>query len=152
MTTENVWDSLPTAKAVMEEVALAEAKKASDEMRAQQKADAEKKELIDRLTKPSGVSDEEALKRAALIVQRAVRNGLTEVDVFRFPNVLCTDRGRAINNGLEAGWQDTLTGLPKEMYDFWKRQLEPRGYKINFRVVDYTGGIPGDIGITLKWG
>lgn len=153
MTTEkNVWDSLPAAKEVMKEVALAEAKKASDEMRVKQKADAEKKELIDRLTKPSGVSDEEALKRAALIVQRAVRNGLTEVDVFRFPNVLCTDRGRAINNGLEAGWQDTLTGLPKEMYDFWKRQLEPRGYKINFRVVDYTGGIPGDIGITLKWG
>ena len=49
------------------------------------------------------------------------------------------------------GWQDTLIGLPKEMYEFWKRQLEPRGYKINFRVVDYSGGIPGDIGITLKW-
>ena len=152
MPTENVWDSLPSAKEVMQRVALAEAEKASDEMRVKQKADAEKKELIDRLTKPSGVSDEEALKRAALIVQRAVKNGLTEVDVFRFPNVLCTDRGRAINNGLEAGWQDTLTGLPKEMYEFWKRQLEPRGYKINFRVVDYTGGIPGDIGITLKWG
>ena len=152
MPTENVWDSLPSAKEVMQRVALAEAERASDEMRVKQKADAEKKELIDRLTRPSGVSDEEALKRAALIVQRAVKNGLTEVDVFRFPNVLCTDRGRAINNGLEAGWQDTLTGLPKEMYEFWKRQLEPRGYKINFRVVDYTGGIPGDIGITLKWG
>ena len=80
----------------MEQVALAEAKKASDEMRSMQKAEAERKELIERLTKPSGVSDEEALKRVALIVQRAVRNGLTEVDVFRFPNVLCTDRRRAI--------------------------------------------------------
>ena len=151
MSADDIWESLPSAKEVMERVALAEAKKASDEMLAQKKADAEKKELIERLTKPSGVSDEEALKRVALIVQRAVRNGLTEVDVFRFPNVLCTDRGRAINNGLEPGWEGTLTGLPKEMHAFWKRQLQPRGYKINFRVVDYSGGIPGDIGITLKW-
>ena len=151
MSTDDTWDSLPTAKQVMDEVALAQAKKASDEKSRMQKAEAERKELIERLTGPSGVSDDEALKRVALIVQRAVRNGLKEVDVFRFPNVLCTDHGRAINNGLEAGWQDTLTGLPKEMYEFWKRQLEPRGYKINFRVVDYTGGIPGDIGITLKW-
>jgi hypothetical protein len=120
-------------------------------MRGMQKAEAERKELIERLTKPSGVSDDEALKRVTLIVQRAARSGLTEVNVFQFPNVLCTDHGRAINNGLESGWQDTLIGLPKEMYEFWKRQLEPRGYKINFRVVDYSGGIPGDIGITLKW-
>lgn len=151
MSTDNIWVSLPTAKQVMDQVALAEAKKASDEMRGMQKAEAERKELIERLTKPSGVSDDEALKRVTLIVQRAARNGLTEVNVFRFPNVLCTDHGRAINNGLESGWQDTLIGLPKEMYEFWKRQLEPRGYKINFRVVDYSGGIPGDIGITLKW-
>ncbi len=151
MSTDNIWESLPTAKQVMEQVTLAEAKKISDEIRGMKKAEAERKELIDRLTKPSGVSDEEALKRVTLIVQRAVRNGLTEVDVFRFPNVLCTDHGRAINNGLEPGWQDTLIGLPKEMHEFWKRQLEPRGYKINFRVVDYSGGIPGDIGITLRW-
>ena len=100
MATENVWELLPSAKEVMQRVALAEAERASDEMRVKQKADAEKKELIDRLTKPSGVSDEEALKRVALIVQRAVKNELTEVDVFRFPNVLCTDRGRAINNSI----------------------------------------------------
>lgn len=151
MSTDNIWDSLPSAQQVMEQVALAEAKKASDEMAAQKKIDAAKKELIERLTKPSGVSDEEAMRRVAVIIQRAVKNGLTEVDVFRFPNVMCTDRGRAINNGLEAGWEGTLTGLPKEMYEFWKRQLQPRGYKILFKVVDYSEGIPGDIGISLKW-
>jgi hypothetical protein len=142
---------LPSAKQVMEQLAAAEAEKAAAEMRRQAKADAEKKALIDRLTRPSGVSDEEALKRVATIVQRAVKNGLTEVEVIRFPNSLCTDRGRAINNSLEPGWENTLTGLPKEMYEFWKRQLQPRGYKVRYQVVDFSGGVPGDIGITLKW-
>jgi hypothetical protein len=143
---------LPTAKQIMEQVALAEAEKASEAMRQKAKADAEKKALFDRLTRPSGVSEEERLKRAATIIQRAVKNGLTEVEVTRFPNVMCTDRGRAINNNLEPGWEKTLTGLPKELYEFWERQLKPRGYKIKFQVVDFSGGVPGDIGITLKWG
>jgi hypothetical protein len=105
---------LPSAKQVMEQLAVAEAEKAAAEMRRQAKADAEKKALIDRLTRPSGVSDEEALKRVATIVQRAVKNGLTEVEVIRFPNSMCTDRGRAINNNLEPGWEKTLAGLLKE--------------------------------------
>ena len=142
---------LPSAKQVMEKLALAESEKASEEAKKRAKADAEKKALIDRLTKPSGVSDEQALRKVAMIVQRAVKNGLTEVEVFRFPNMLCTDHGRAINNNLEAGWEETLTGLPKEMYLFWERQLKPRGYKVRFQVVDFSGGVPGDIGITLKW-
>jgi hypothetical protein len=151
MATDDLSKLLPSAKEMMEQLALAEAEKASEEMRAKAKADAEKKELLDRLTRPSGVSDEEALKRVATIVQRAVKNGLTEVEVFRFPNALCSDRGRAINNNLEAGWEKTLTGLPKEMYEFWDRQLKPRGYRLRYQVVDYSGGVPGDIGITLRW-
>jgi hypothetical protein len=151
MAADDLSNLLPNAKQVMEKLALAEAEKASEEMRKQARADAEKKALIDRLTKPSGVSDEQALKKVAMIVQRAVKNGLTEVEVFRFPNMMCTDRGRAINNNLEAGWEETLTGLPKEMYLFWERQLKPRGYKVRFQVVDFSGGVPGDIGITLRW-
>jgi hypothetical protein len=152
MAADDLSKLLPSAKDMMEQLALAEAEKASDAMRQKAKADAEKKALIDRLTKPSGVSDEQALKRVATIVQRAVKNGLTEVEVIRFPNVMCSDQGRAINNGLEPGWEKTLTGLPKEMYYFWERQLKPRGYKLRYQVVDFSGGVPGDIGITLRWG
>jgi hypothetical protein len=151
MAADELSKLLPSAKQMMEQLALTEAEKASEEMRNKAKADAEKKALIDKLTKPSGVSDEQALKRVATIVQRAVKNGFTEVEVYRFPNVMCTDRGRAINNNLEPGWEKTLTGLPKEMYEFWERQLKPRGYKVRFQVVDFSGGVPGDIGITLKW-
>ena len=143
---------MPTAKQAMEMLAQAEAEKASEALRQKEKADAEKKALIDKLSKPSGISEQEALKRASEIIQRAVKNGLTEVEVFRFPNALCTDHGRAINNGMEPGWENTLTGLPKEMYLFWVKHLRPIGYKIRAQVVDFTAGVPGDISLTLKWG
>ena len=142
--------SLPTAQQVMEKLALAEAEKASAASRRQAELESEKKMLLEKITKPSGVSDDEALRRVAAIIERAVSNGLTEVQVYRFPNDLCTDRGRAINQQ-EPGWETTLTGLPKEMYEFWERQLRPRGYKLKCQIVDFPGGMPGDVGITLKW-
>ena len=142
---------LPSAKQAKEMLAQAEAEKASEALRQKQKAEAEKKALVDKLSKPSGISEQEALKRATEIIQRAIKNGLSEVEVFRFPNALCTDHGRAINNDMEPGWENTLTGLPKEMYGFWDRHLRLLGYKIRVQVVDFSGGVPGDIAFTLKW-
>src|SRR5689334_11891409 len=148
--TEDLSKLLPSAQQMMEKLALAEAEKADAAVRRQAEAEAEKKLLIDKITKPSGVSDEEAMKRVAVIVNRAVSNGLTEVQVYRFPNKLCTDNGRAINQQ-EPGWEKTLTGLPKEMYEFWDRRLRPLGYKLRFQIVDWPDGMPGDVGISLKW-
>jgi hypothetical protein len=122
-------------------MAIAEAEKASEYMRKQAEVDAEKKALLDKLKAHSGVCDEERLKRAAAIVNRAVNNGLTEVEVSSFPNTLLTDRGRAINQQ-EKGWEETLTGLPKEIYEFWKKYMQPRGYRIKFQIVDWPGGMP----------
>jgi hypothetical protein len=141
---------LPTAQEMLEKMAEVEERKLDEEKRAKAKAEAEKKELIDRLNKPSGLSDEEVLKRAAAIIERAVRNGLTSVQVYRFPNQLCTDRGRAINQR-EPGWEKTLTGRPKEVYQFWQKHLHSRGYKLTAEIVDFPGGIPGDVGLTLSW-
>ena len=143
-------DLLPSASACRTKIAQVEGEKASEYMRNKAKADAEKKALMDRFSKPSGVSDDERLKRAATIIKRAVSNGLREVEVGRFPNALCTDHGRAINQ-MEPGWEETLTGLPKELFHFWKKHLQPRGYKIKFQIVDYSGGVPGDVGISLSW-
>jgi hypothetical protein len=143
-------DLLPKAADCRRRIAEVEAEKASQLMRKETAAEAEKRALFDRLVQPSGVADEERMKRAAVIIKRAVDNGLTEVMVGRFPNRLFTDRGRAINQQ-EAGWEATLTGLPKELHDFWKKHLEARGYKLRYEIVDFPGGIPGDIGITLSW-
>jgi len=146
-----VENLVPTAKALMQKLALAEAEKASEAMRIRARDEMEKKALIERLSKPSGLSDKDVMKKAAVIIERAASNGLTEVEVYRFPNVMCTDRGRAINQQ-EPGWETTLTGIPKEIYEFWHRQLRPLGYKLRVQIVDFSGGVPGDVGMTLKWG
>jgi len=142
---------LPSAKDFMKKLALAEAEEASKEAKAQAKAEAEKKALMAQLQKPSGVSDEEGIKRAVVIIERAVKNGLTEVQVHRFPNALCTDHGRAINQQ-EKGWEQTLTGLPKEIYGLWDRHFRDKGYKLRCEIVDFPNGMPGDVGMTLSWG
>ena len=144
-------EGLPTAKDLMQQVALKEAEKASAAMRERTAAETEKQALLEKLSKPSGVADKERLARATAIIKRAAGNGLTEVEVGRFPKELCTDRGRAINQ-MEPGWENTLTGLPKELLEFWREFLKPHGYKLKVQVVDFPGGIPGDIGMTLGWG
>jgi hypothetical protein len=146
-----VDDILPNAVDLNKKMAEAEAAKASEYVRKLAAADAEKKALLDKLKGASGVSDEERLKRAAAIINRAVNNGQTEVEVGRFPNSLLTDHGRAINQQ-EKGWENTLTGLPKELFEFWKQFLQPKGFRIKFQIVDWPDGKPGDVGISLSWG
>jgi hypothetical protein len=109
---------LPSAKEVREKIALAEAEEAEKQARMRAEAEAEKKALIAELSKPSGISEEEAMRRARAIIERGIKNRKTESEVFRFPNQLCTDKGRAINQQ-EPGWEETLIGEPKEMYQFW---------------------------------
>jgi hypothetical protein len=86
-------DILPSALDCRKKSAEMEAEKAAEYMRRRTLAENEKKDLIDRLTKASGVADDERMKRAAAIINRAVSSGLTEVEVTRFPNRMCTDLG-----------------------------------------------------------
>jgi hypothetical protein len=151
MATDTLSNLVPSAKSIMAKIAEVEAEKASEAVRLKSQQDAEKQALIERLSKPSGLSDEEVMKKAAAIIERAAKNGLTEVQIYRFPNTLCTDHGRAINQR-EPGWEKTLTGIPKEIYQFWDRRLKDLGYKLRAEIVDFSGGVPGDIGMTLKWG
>jgi hypothetical protein len=80
-----------------------------------------------------------------------VSNGLTEVQVYRFPNSVCTDNGRAINQQ-EPGWEATLTGVPKEIYQLWDKHFRARGYILKTEIISFPDGMPGDVGMTLKWG
>ncbi|VIO79511.1 hypothetical protein CI1B_78440 [Bradyrhizobium ivorense] len=148
---DKIDDLIPNAREIQKQAALKEAEKAEEHAKRAAAAEAEKRALIERLSKPSGLSEDEKVKLASTVIQRAVRNGLTEVQVYRFPNTLCTDKGRAINQ-MEAGWEKTLTGIPKEIYQLWADYLQPRGYRIRYQVVEYPGGMPGDIGIVIAWG
>jgi hypothetical protein len=141
---------LPSAGDYMKKLALAQAEEASKQARQLAEAEAEKQALLDRIKQPSGLSDEEAIQRAIKIIERAVANGRTEVQVHRFPNQLCTDKGRAINQQ-EPGWENTLTGVPKEIHQLWAKYFRPRGYKLKVEIINFPGGMPGDVAMTLKW-
>src|SRR5262245_35070665 len=105
-------DLIPSAKEIQKQTALKEAQKADEMAKRMAATEAEKHALIEKLSQPSGLSEDEKVKLASTVIQRAVRNGLTEVQVYRFPNSLCSDRGRAINQ-MEKGWEKTLNGIPK---------------------------------------
>ena len=148
---DKIDDLLPTTKEIQRQAALLEAEKAEQHVRLQATAETEKRKLIERLSKPSGLSEDEKIKLASTVIQRAVRNGLTEVQVYRFPHTLCTDNGRAINQQ-EPGWEKTLTGIAREIYQLWSDYLKPRGYRIRYQIVDFPGGVPGDISVVIAWG
>jgi hypothetical protein len=143
-------DLIPSAREIQKQAALKEFQNAEEHAKRFAAAEAEKRALIDRLSKPSGLSEDEKVKLASTVIQRAVRNGLSEVQVYRFPNSLCTDNGRAINQ-MERGWEKTLNGIPKEIYQLWSDYLQPRGYRIRYQIIDFPGGMPGDISITISW-
>jgi len=143
--------TLPSAKELQAQIAQAEGEKASAALKAQAAADAEHQAFLDRISKPSGLTDDQVLEKASHIIARAASNGLTSVQVFRFPNHLCTDNGRMIDQA-EGGWEKTLTGIPRELYEFWERQLQPRGYHIKYEVIDRPKGVRGDIAVFLSWG
>ena len=147
---ERIDDLLPTAQEIQKQAALKDAEKADEFVRRLAAAEAEKQMLIEGLGKPSGLSEDEKIKLASRIIQRAAENGLAEVQVYRFPNSLCTDQGRAIKQQ-EAGWENTLTGVAREIYQLWMNYLHPRGYRIRYQSVDLSAGIPGDISIVLSW-
>jgi len=148
---EKIDDLIPTAREIQKQAAIKEAEKADEDTRRLAAGEAEKRALIERLSKPSGLSEDEKVKLASTVIQRAVRNGLTEVQVYRFPHSLCTDNGRAINQQ-EPGWEKTLTGIAQEIYQLWFDYLKPRGYRIQYQIVDFPGGMPGDIAIVIAWG
>ena len=103
------------------------------------------KDLID-----THVSDETwqgLLHRA----RQAAEAGEKECLLLRFPNELCTDGGRAIDV-TEESWPATLRGEAAELYLRWERELKRRGFRLGARVLEYPGGMPGDIGLFLAWG
>lgn len=89
---------------------------------------------------------ERAIKR----IRRAFDAGERELMLIKFPSVLCEDGGRRINNQLE-GWQDTLPGVFHKIYLWWERELKAGGFTFSARIVDFPGGMPGDVGIFIGW-
>lgn len=81
----------------------------------------------------------------------AASRGEKEYLALRFPAEVCSDGGRAIN-APEPTWPTTLRGEAAEVYLRWLAELQPKGFHLTARVLEFPGGIPGDIGLFLSWG
>ncbi|MBP7002796.1 hypothetical protein [Amaricoccus sp.] len=92
--------------------------------------------------------DEIAMVRRLIGI--AVRDGKFEAMVYSFPSVLCTDGGRAINSN-DPRWPTTLQGKALEFFERYEQLAKPQGYRLKAMVINFPGGIPGDIGLFLNW-
>jgi hypothetical protein len=134
----------------MTETMMAKASKDAGSGRAEKARD----DLIKSLMQPIPVTPEkiaEVKKRVLGQLRTAAGKGDKEALVMRFPNALCTDKGRALNN-MEKEWPTTLIGRPLQAYEFWRDHLRPQGYGLKAMIVDWPQGLPGDIGLFLTWG
>ena len=127
-----------------------EAAKAAEELSRMKEQEERQKAVMADFHKPPERTPEQLLQLVMQLVNQAAERGQTEVQVYRFPNELCSDRGRRINNS-EPDWEQTLEGRPKLGYEFWRDHLRPLGFGLKAEVLDYPGGMPGDIGFFLTW-
>jgi hypothetical protein len=127
-----------------------EAAKAAEELRRMQAQEEHQKAVMAEFHKPFDRTPEQLLPLVMNLVSHAAERGQSEVQVYRFPNSLCSDNGRRVNNA-EPDWEKTLEGRPKLAYEFWSARLKPLGFGLKAEVIDYPGGMPGDIGFFLTW-
>jgi hypothetical protein len=127
-----------------------EAAKAAEELQRMREQEEKQKAVMAEFHRPPDRTPEQVLQHVTTLVNHAAEAGQTEVQVYRFPNHLCSDRGRRINNS-QPDWEKTLEGRPKLAYEFWHDHLRPLGFGLRAEVIEYPGGMPGDIGFFLTW-
>jgi hypothetical protein len=124
---------------------MAKAKKAMEARRAEEEEQASLREVfLSRDVHP------EAKTRVNAAIRRAAQQGNRQVLAVTFPASYCNDRGRRINN-LEPDWPESLEGYAKKAYEFYMAELKPLGFKLTAQVLDYPGGMPGNVGLYLSW-
>jgi hypothetical protein len=101
-------------------------------------------------------------------IKRAFERGETELMISSFPSSFCSDGGRAIINAGappinkpskeeaarqadEPDWLATLPAGVRQVFEFWKTDLKPGGFKFGARIINYPGGKPGDVGLFFSW-
>lgn len=124
---------------------MAKAKKAFERMKVEEDEQASLREIfLSRDLHP------DAKTRINAAVQRAALQGQHQIMAIKFPASYCNDQGRRINN-MEPDWPDSLEGFAKKAYEFYMAELKPLGYKLSAQVLDFPGGMPGDVGFYLSW-
>lgn len=139
---------LPTA----DELRMAILQKEMEDIKTRAAAEAKQEAALGAFTDDflhNHVTEEEA-EEIRNRVRAAVNNNKFEALVYTFPSDLCTDSGRAINNRLDH-WPETLQGKAKEIYDAYIERAKGKGYRLKATVINFPGGMPGDVGFFLNW-
>jgi hypothetical protein len=101
-------------------------------------------------------------------IKRSFERGETELMIAAFPSSFCTDGGRAIINAGEPPinkpskeelaarsdepeWLATLPLGVHQVFDYWKANLKPGGFGFAARIINFPGGMPGDVGLFFSW-
>jgi hypothetical protein len=125
-----------------------EKRKAEDQRKHAEAAKTERQRLHEAFLKEEVPRD--AMDHVALMVHKAVEMGENEALVFQFPSDWLPDQGRAISSHA-ADWHEHLVGLAQRAYGYFERELKPRGFQLRAEILDWPGGMPGDVGIFLQW-
>lgn len=102
-------------------------------------------------------------------IKAAFDRGENEYMLAAFPSSLCTDGGRAIANAYVPplnpptpedlareeregpAWLDTMPKGARPVYEFWRKELKPGGFRFNVRIINFPDGKPGDVGVFFAW-
>jgi hypothetical protein len=125
-----------------------EMKKMEDERKLKERRKREERELHDAFMARD--IHPEVMDRINKAVRIAAQQGFKEVQVIAFPASFCNDGGRRINN-LLPDWPESLEGFARRAYEFYVKELRPLGYKLHAQVINFPGGVPGEIALYLKW-
>jgi hypothetical protein len=125
-----------------------EMEKMEEERKLKQKKEQDQSELREAFM--SREIHPEVIDRINRAVRFAAQDGKHQIQVLTFPNTFCSDGGRRINIG-DPEWPSTLEGFAKRAYDFYQKELRPHGYKLHAEIISFPGGMPGDVGLFLKW-
>jgi CBS domain-containing protein len=82
--------------------------------------------------------------------RRAALAGKNEYMLIRFPAQLCRDGGRAINAS-DHEWPKSLRGAPADIFQRWRDDLHPLGFKIGAQIITFPDGLLGDAALFLMW-
>ena len=101
-------------------------------------------------------------------IRRAFDRGETELMVTAFPSSFCTDGGRAIGNAYlpplneltreqevalaeNPPWVGTMPAGCQRLFEYWKANLKPGGFRFSARIISYPENKPGDVGLFFSW-
>ncbi|MBP0463701.1 hypothetical protein J5Y09_07245 [Roseomonas sp. PWR1] len=138
LSVQAIWDTIAQKR-----------KRAEDERRAAEAAAKDERAALREAFNEREVQPE-ALERIAAVVRRAVENGEKRVQVLQFPSEWLPDSGRGITTH-DPNWYARLEGFPKRAFEFYVKELQPRGFQLQVEIVDWPGGMPGDCGWFLSW-